>query len=102
MAADLRKRDPSGFDTPSERRLYSAGSMAGDSGPGNSMGGMSTGLTISVTLLSAVLVWGGVGYLIDRLVGTPKIFTAVGMLVGAASGIYLIYLKHGKPHDPPA
>jgi F0F1-type ATP synthase assembly protein I len=76
--------------------------MAGGTGPGDSMGGMSTGLAISTTLLAAVLVWGGVGYLIDRLAGTPKVFTAIGMLVGAASGIYLIYIKYGRPHDPPA
>ena len=75
--------------------------MAGGTGPDNSMRGMSTGLTISLTMLSALLVWGGVGYLIDRLARTPKIFTAIGMLVGAASGIYLIYLKHGRPQDPP-
>jgi F0F1-type ATP synthase assembly protein I len=100
MAADLRKRDSSGFDTPSERPVYSARSMAGEAGPGKNMGGMSTGLTISVTLLSALLVWGGIGYLIDRLAGTPKVFTAIGMLVGAAAGTYLIYLKHGRPDDP--
>ena len=57
---------------------------------------MSTGLTISVYLLSALIAWGGIGYLIDRLVGTPKVFTAVGMVVGAVAGTYLIYLKYGK------
>jgi F0F1-type ATP synthase assembly protein I len=100
MAADLRKRDPDRVDADPRPPIDSAGSMAGGSGPGNSMGGMSTGLTISVTLLSALLVWGGIGYLIDRLAGTPKVFTAIGMIVGAASGTYLIYLKHGRPQDP--
>ncbi|MEX2458141.1 MAG: AtpZ/AtpI family protein [Actinomycetota bacterium] len=63
---------------------------------------MSTGLTISSTLLSALLVWGGIGYLIDRLAGTPKVFTAIGMVVGAILGIYLIYLKYGREDDPKA
>ncbi|MCA1727620.1 MAG: AtpZ/AtpI family protein [Actinobacteria bacterium] len=61
---------------------------------------MAADLRKRVTLLSALLVWGGIGYLIDRLAGTPKVFTAIGMIVGAASGTYLIYLKHGRPQDP--
>ncbi len=67
--------------------------------PKDMWGGMSTGITISATLLSALIVWGGIGYLIDRLAGTPKVFTAIGMVVGAAAGIYLIYIKYGKGHD---
>ena len=61
---------------------------------------MSTGLAISSTMLAALVVWGGIGYLIDRLAGTGKVLTAIGMMVGAASGIYLIYLKYGRPDDP--
>jgi F0F1-type ATP synthase assembly protein I len=70
--------------------------MAGRPNPDDPWAGMSTGLTISAYLLSALIAWGGVGYLIDRLVGTPKVFTAIGMVVGAVAGIYLIYLKFGK------
>jgi F0F1-type ATP synthase assembly protein I len=61
---------------------------------------MSTGLTISVTMLSGVLVWGGLGYLADHLAGTGKVFTAIGMLIGAAASTYLIYLRYGREnHD---
>lgn len=59
-------------------------------------GGMSTGIQISAYLLSALIVWGGVGFLIDWLAGTEKAFTAVGMIVGAVAGIYLIYLRYGR------
>jgi F0F1-type ATP synthase assembly protein I len=62
-------------------------------------GGWSTGFAISSTLLAAVAAYGLIGYLIDRLVGTPKVFMAVGMVVGAALGIYLIYLRYGKERD---
>lgn len=62
-------------------------------------GGWSAGFSISATLLAAVAVYGLIGYLIDRLVGTPKVFTAAGMIVGAALGIYLIYLRYGKERD---
>jgi F0F1-type ATP synthase assembly protein I len=59
-------------------------------------GGMSTGWTISGTLLAGILAWGGIGYLIDWLVGTPKVFTAIGMVVGAVGSIYLVYVRYGR------
>ncbi len=61
--------------------------------------GASAGLAISGTLLAAVAVYGLIGYLIDRLVGTPKVFTAIGMIVGAVLGTYLIYMRYGRDHD---
>ncbi|HEX2088415.1 MAG TPA: AtpZ/AtpI family protein [Actinomycetota bacterium] len=65
----------------------------------NVWAGASDGLAITATLLSALLVWGGIGFLIDWLAGTPKVFTAAGMILGAVLGIYLIYVKYGKEHD---
>jgi F0F1-type ATP synthase assembly protein I len=59
---------------------------------------MSTGITISTTLLAGLFVWGGVGWLVDHLAGTGKVFTAIGILLGAALGVYLIYIKYGKEH----
>ena len=73
--------------------------MAPPVNPSDTWGGMSTGIQISAYLLSALLFWGGVGYLLDRLAGTGKVFTAVGMVVGAVSGIYLIYLRYGREHE---
>ena len=60
---------------------------------------MSTGMTISMTMLSALLVWGGIGYLVDRWAGTEKVFTAVGMVLGMIGGTYLIYLRYGRGND---
>jgi ATP synthase protein I len=99
MAVDQRKRGSSPFDSPLSRPIYSAGSMAGRPDPKDMWGGMSTGVTISAYLLSALIVWGGIGWLIDHVAGTGKVFTAIGMIVGAAAGTYLIYLKYGKPDD---
>lgn len=99
MAVDLGKRVPRRFDSVVKRPLYSRGSMGARSDPKDLWGGMSTGVTISAYLLSALLVWGGVGWLIDHLAGTGKAFTAIGMIVGAAAGTYLIYLRYGKDHD---
>jgi ATP synthase protein I len=99
MAVDQGKRGSPRFDSVETRPLYSPRSMAGRPDPNELWGGMSTGVTISAYLLSALIVWGGVGWLIDHLAGTGKVFTAIGMVVGAAAGIYLIYLKYGKPDD---
>ncbi len=33
---------------------------------------------------------------IDWLTGTPKEFTAIGMVLGAGLSIYLVYLRYGR------
>lgn len=58
--------------------------------------GMGIGWTITATLLGGMAVWGGLGFLADRLAGTPSVFTAVGMVLGALGGIYIVYLRYGK------
>jgi F0F1-type ATP synthase assembly protein I len=56
-------------------------------------GGIDQGNVMSMELLSAVLLWAGVGYLVDRWLGTEPWFLAIGALLGNAAGIYLIYLR---------
>src|ERR1041385_262013 len=99
MASDQGKQMAGRFDGLSDRPLYSRDPMAGATDPKDMWGGMSTGVTISTTLLAALLVWGGVGWLVDHLAGTGKVFTAIGMIVGAVAGVYLIYVKYGKEAD---
>jgi ATP synthase protein I len=57
---------------------------------------MGTGWAISATLLGGMLAWGGVGYLIDRLVGTVHVFTGIGFVLGGAGAIYAVYLRYGR------
>jgi len=47
-------------------------------------------------LLSGVLFWGGVGWLVDEWLDTRG-FVALGILAGAVAGVALIYLKYGRP-----
>jgi F0F1-type ATP synthase assembly protein I len=61
--------------------------------PWNSMG---TGWSVTSTLIGGIAVCGGIGYLVDLLIGTGRVFTAVGIVIGAAAGTYLVYLKWGK------
>jgi F0F1-type ATP synthase assembly protein I len=58
--------------------------------------GMGIGWTIASTLLGGILVWGGIGYLVDRLIGTESVFTAIGFVLGAIGGIYVVYLRYGR------
>lgn len=58
--------------------------------------GMGLGWAITATMIGGILVWGGIGYLLDRLVGTENVFTAIGFVLGAAGGIYVVYLRHGR------
>lgn len=55
-----------------------------------------TSLAVSVTayLLSGPLLFGGGGWLLDRWLGTGFL-TVVGVLVGMAMSIYVIWLRYG-------
>lgn len=57
---------------------------------------MGVGWAVTATLIAGILVWGGIGALVDRLVGTDNIFVALGVVLGAASGVYLVYLRYGR------
>ncbi len=57
---------------------------------------VSTGAVWSVlgTLLSGLLVWGGIGWLVDRWLGTVLALPA-GMILGMIASFYLIYKRFG-------
>lgn len=42
-------------------------------------------------LLSGVLVWGGVGWLADTLLGFQALFLPIGVLLGLAGAVYLVW-----------
>jgi len=59
------------------------------------------GWNITGTMLSGIIVWGGVGYVLDRWLET-RIFTLVGTILGLTVAIYLIVVKYGAVGPPPA
>lgn len=63
---------------------------------GSGWSGMGTGWAITTTLAAGILAWGGIGFLMDRVVGTHHVFLPIGMVLGAVGGIYLVYLRYGK------
>jgi F0F1-type ATP synthase assembly protein I len=58
--------------------------------------GMGTGWAITATMAGGIAAWGGLGYLVDRLVGTEHVFLPIGFVVGAAGAVYLIWLRYGR------
>ena len=58
--------------------------------------GMGVGWAIISTLIAGMLVLGGLGYLLDRVVGTRPVLTAIRIVLGAGLGIYSVYLRYGR------
>lgn len=39
---------------------------------------------------------GGIGYLLDSLFGIHKVFLPIGIVLGGAGGVYIVYLRYGR------
>ena len=48
------------------------------------------------SLLAGPVVWGGVGFLLDRWLGTGRVLTAIGVVVGSLTAFYIVYLRFGR------
>ena len=58
--------------------------------------GLGTGWAIVSTLIAGMLAWGFVGWLLDRVFGTNHVLLAIGIVLGGACGVYIVYLRYGK------
>jgi ATP synthase protein I len=57
--------------------------------------GVNAGWAAVSYLIAGMAFWGFVGWLIDQWLHTGKIAIAIGCVVGAAAGIYLVVRKLG-------
>ena len=67
------------------------------------MSGVNDGWSALSYLISGVLLWSGVGWLIDAWLGT-RVFVGLGIVLGAAGGVAMVWLRYsaGIPdHDRP-
>jgi len=46
-------------------------------------------------VISGVLVWGGVGFLLTEKFDN-QVFVLVGLLLGMGAGLYLVWLRYGR------
>jgi ATP synthase protein I len=90
---------PGALTGSSGRRYTARASMASGPDPGDPWVGVSTGWAITSYFLGGVIAWGGIGYLIDWLIGTPHVFLAIGMVAGAALSTYLVWLRYGREDE---
>jgi F0F1-type ATP synthase assembly protein I len=48
-------------------------------------------------LLSGMLVWGGVGWLLDQWLGHDALFFPIGVVLGVVAALYLVHVRYDKP-----
>jgi F0F1-type ATP synthase assembly protein I len=59
--------------------------------------------TVLAHLISGPLLYGGLGWLADRWLGTAPAFVLVGIFGGMALALYLVWVRYGAPdHRPPS
>ncbi|MCW2713980.1 MAG: hypothetical protein JWN88_1027 [Frankiales bacterium] len=46
-------------------------------------------------VISGVLVWGGVGFLVSERLDNP-VFVMLGLLLGMGAGLYLVWFRYGR------
>jgi ATP synthase protein I len=67
--------------------------------PGEAWKGANQAWSVIGTLLAGIVVWGGVGWLLDRWLGFDGLFLPIGMLLGVGASIYVIYVRYGRHPD---
>ena len=58
--------------------------------------GVGIGWAITSTLIGGIATVGGLGYLFDRILDTEFVITAIGIVLGAVVGTYIVYLRYGR------
>jgi ATP synthase protein I len=53
------------------------------------------GMTVLSYLIAGIVFWGGVGWLVDRWLGSDGIAAGIGAVVGAGAGVYLVVRRLG-------
>ena len=55
--------------------------------------GLDHSSIMGVELIAGFLTWAGIGWLLDRWLGTGPWLLVIGALVGNAAGLYLVFLR---------
>lgn len=65
--------------------------------------GEAAAWTVLAYLISGPALYGGLGWAVDRWLGTSPVFVMVGIVGGMALALYVVWVRYGA-HDrrPPA
>ena len=77
-------------------RRYNGPPMAGRRDQQDAWEGYGTAWSIIGTLVAGLAVWGGIGFLVDRLAGFHALFLSIGLVIGAVGGTYLVVVRYGR------
>jgi F0F1-type ATP synthase assembly protein I len=93
-------------DPPQPAENPDFGSDSGVSGTSAEKPGIGQGEDVAwsalSSLLAGLLLWLGIGWAADKLFGTGRIFTSIGVFVGFGLGMYIVYVRFGRdPKSPP-
>lgn len=62
--------------------------------------GMSLGWSATSTMFGGLILWGGVGWLLDHWWQT-RFATPIGIVLGLGLGVYAVVMRYGRaPQDP--
>ena len=75
---------------------YNGAPMAGGRDRQDAWEGYGAVWSIIGTLMAGLAVWGGIGFLIDRLAGFRALFLPIGLVIGAIGGVYLVVMRYGR------
>lgn len=56
--------------------------------------GADEGWAVMTTLIGGFVMWGAIGWALDRWFGT-RFLTPIGLIIGMALGIYAVVARHG-------
>lgn len=62
--------------------------------------GENVAWSVMSTLVAGPLVYGLIGWGIDALVGTSRVFLALGVLVGFVLSFYIVFARYGRDQRP--
>jgi ATP synthase protein I len=65
-------------------------------GPGAPPPGAGAGWAALSDLISGMVVWGFIGWLVDRWLDTDGIAFGIGVVLGGAGGVYLVARRFGR------
>jgi ATP synthase protein I len=77
---------PDAFGDPEAARMHPALQPTGEHVAHSAIG----------SLVGGVLVWGGVGLLLDHWLQTGRVLTAVGIVLGFLTGFLIVYVRFGR------